>query len=825
MPLNGPIGTYRSSIRSRAQGLVLGAILVLSATPGWSIAQAPDNAGVKKAAPLARYVPREGLAGYLELEGLDSHEAPWKGSAAYKLLNETKLGTLLENIASQLITMSQAPIQPGDVIGAFKAVARQGIAVAFWGKDPTDLHPVVVLPGGGRGEVRRLIDLAMANGPAIEEVERAGRKMHQQFTTAWWFEKDDFVLTNDPDAIIAVLDGKEPSAVDHPLRTALVKAEAGFEPVAIGFVDFARLPKMSPESEPQGVDGVKRVDFVCGFEEGATRTVLRVVAPSPRRGVLALLDQPTFDAASLPPIPAGVHGFVVLSVDWSRTYDRVLDLMFKMNPPGGGAPNAAVIEDRIRQEFGFDLRKDLIAGLGPKLTFSMQDPAGGAKSSRAAAVIGRVGGATLTVQVRDEAALSRAIDPVMKQVNRIGEMAGPPGGAGLTFRKEPGARPKYVLDLPQGLLPPPFSTMFRPTVILGPEQLVVGASTAPAERAAGLSGTKTDGRWQPDAVFMPVMQRLPDKMVALRISDPRETMTAVIEALPLLAQTINSQIAAQRRQFPGAPPFTPLKIEPDSLPRTDELLPRLFPASTALVVDDQGASLIAREPIPGLSSPAVVGLLVAMGIPARSASSEAARRAQCSNNLKQIALAYHNVHAATNVFPAPAITDKDGKPLLSWRVAILPYVEQQELYNKFKLDEPWDSPHNKALIKEMPSVYLCPSRRNPEPGTTTYRVFVGDGAMFQAGQGTPIQSVTDGTSNTILTVESNEAVLWTKPDDLKFDMNAKPSLYGAGSLHPGGFNAGFADGSVRFIKNSINLQVWKALITRAAGEVIAADAF
>jgi prepilin-type processing-associated H-X9-DG protein len=242
-------------------------------------------------------------------------------------------------------------------------------------------------------------------------------------------------------------------------------------------------------------------------------------------------------------------------------------------------------------------------------------------------------------------------------------------------------------------------------------------------------------------------------------------------------------------------------------------------------VDDQGASLIAREPIPGLSSPAVVGLLVAMGIPARSASSEAARRAQCSNNLKQIALAYHNVHAATNVFPAPAITDKDGKPLLSWRVAILPYVEQQELYNKFKLDEPWDSPHNKALIKEMPSVYLCPSRRNPEPGTTTYRVFVGDGAMFQAGQGTPIQSVTDGTSNTILTVESNEAVLWTKPDDLKFDMNAKPSLYGAGSLHPGGFNAGFADGSVRFIKNSINLQVWKALITRAAGEVIAADAF
>ena len=76
-----------------------------------------------------------------------------------------------------------------------------------------------------------------------------------------------------------------------------------------------------------------------------------------------------------------------------------------------------------------------------------------------------------------------------------------------------------------------------------------------------------------------------------------------------------------------------------------------------------------------------------------------------------------------------------------------------------------------------------------------------------------------------MVVESTDAVPWTKPDDLKFDPNAKPSLYGAGSPHPGGFNAAFADGSVRFIRNTINLDVWKALITRASGEVIDADAF
>src|SRR5262249_2549644 len=153
-----------------------------------------------------------------------------------------------------------------------------------------------------------------------------------------------------------------------------------------------------------------RLEFALGFEGEATRTMLRAVAPAPRRGVLALLDQPTFDVGSLPPIPAGVHGFVVLSVDWPKAYDRIVELLLQTARPAGGGPDGAGrLEDEVRR-FGFDLRKDLIAGLGPKLAFSMQDPAGGAKGSRAAAMINRVGGATLAIQVRDEAALSRAVD-------------------------------------------------------------------------------------------------------------------------------------------------------------------------------------------------------------------------------------------------------------------------------------------------------------------------------------------------------------------------------------------------------------------------------
>ena len=289
--------------------------------------------------------------------------------------------------------------------------------------------------------------------------------------------------------------------------------------------------------------------------------------------------------------------------------------------------------------------------------------------------------------------------------------------------------------------------------------------------------------------------------------------------------TCNGGEIVDRNQIPRPRPQQPdrqggaLHVNADLLPTADELKPLLFPASLAVVSDREGIRIVSREPIPTISSPAVSGVLVGLMLPAVQSAREAARRAQCVNNFKQIGLAMHNYHDTTGAFPRPG-TDKDGKPLLSWRVAILPYLEQQALYQKFHLDEPWDSPHNKALINEMPPVFACPSRVN-QPGMTTYRGFLGKGAFFEEGQATGIANITDGTSNTIMVVEATEAVPWTKPDsDLPFDPAARPSLYGAGSPHPGGFNALFCDGSVRFIKNSVAVQVFKFLITKAGGEVV-----
>jgi len=212
--------------------------------------------------------------------------------------------------------------------------------------------------------------------------------------------------------------------------------------------------------------------------------------------------------------------------------------------------------------------------------------------------------------------------------------------------------------------------------------------------------------------------------------------------------------------------------------------------------------------------------------PVQEQDQEALRKArvQTMNDLKSIGLAMHDFVANSDErrFPAAAIR-KDGKPLLSWRVAILPHLDQKALYDKFHLDEPWDSPHNMTLLDQMPEVYAPVIRTNQPKGFTHYQVFVGPKALFEDERGPKIDDIKDGTANTFLVVESADPIPWTKPVDLAFD-ETKP-LPRLGRQFHDGFVVSFADGSARFIRQTVPAQVIRSAITSRGGERITGDQF
>jgi prepilin-type processing-associated H-X9-DG protein len=202
---------------------------------------------------------------------------------------------------------------------------------------------------------------------------------------------------------------------------------------------------------------------------------------------------------------------------------------------------------------------------------------------------------------------------------------------------------------------------------------------------------------------------------------------------------------------------------------------------------------------------------------------------QSRTNLIQIGLAMHNYHDANGYLPA-GFYGPDGKTVgLSWRVAILPFIEHDHLYRQFKLNEAWDSPHNKTLIEKMPKLFAPPDLDTN--GYTYLRSFTGRGGImfagtgpgFQTQPGTPVRgssiiAIPDGTSNTLMVIEAAEAVPWTKPDELELKPNSPPPKIGG--VYREGLHVLFCDGSVRWVNGTIPPDTPRAFITKDGGEVV-----
>jgi prepilin-type processing-associated H-X9-DG protein len=222
-----------------------------------------------------------------------------------------------------------------------------------------------------------------------------------------------------------------------------------------------------------------------------------------------------------------------------------------------------------------------------------------------------------------------------------------------------------------------------------------------------------------------------------------------------------------------------------------------------------------------------LGLLVNLGhLLDAMLSGGVPRRAICVNNLKMISLALYSYHERFGSFPPAYIPDASGRPMHSWRVLILPFLDEQPLYDQYDFGEPWNGPNNIKVLNSMPRFFACPHRSPNPKKRTSYVVITGPGTLFPGASSVKVVDISDGTPNTLMVVETdNVDIPWTSPIDLdvrsmSLQINDRKAP-GISSQHPRGANVSYVDGTVRWLGEKISdEEALRALITIAGGEGI-----
>ena len=623
-----------------------------------SCPQARAQGSSSESASVARYIPRDDLVVYAEFAGLNAHSEAWQKTAAYKMLNETPLGAMLEDVGTQLAdqALAKAPakrVTGAEVVMLVKHAFRSGFAFGINAKkdqqDPSSM--VLVLRGGARKEVRAPVSKALlsfggkAGKPKLASKggDRTVAVMPSDTRAegwAWWAEKDDVVIVLDKpetvDAIIEVIEGKKPNAVDHPIRTELSQNANGFLPVGLGFLDSGNAPalKGAGDQAKEQLAGLQRIAYQWGFQDNALMTVWRLSAPAPRQGALALFDGPKFDLKSVPPLAEGVEGFTVVSLDLAHTYDTLLALANAANPQADAQAGGVV--DTLKTKYKIDLRKDVLSQLGPKMAYCVlpgkltatsdkaeSKPAGGVPNPLTmmlAAV--QVPKFAVMIETKNATAFSKKLDELIIAANKMlresakpaapagAENAGEGGAAGAPadrkrasasaapsapqFQPVGGRTKAYALALPpeMGKLP----AGVKPTIRVGEKYVVIGVNPAVAQQALAAKEA-----WKPSGDFETALASVPAGLVLLNVSDPRGTMPQELASLPRTLQTaLNTAVqAAALGTAPGARGATP------GFPGAPAGVPGAPPGSSSSSGPPSGSSRAERDS--ATSPPSAVG--------------------------------------------------------------------------------------------------------------------------------------------------------------------------------------------------------------------------
>jgi hypothetical protein len=579
-----------------------------------------------------------------------------------------------------------------------------------------------------------------------------------------------------------------------PQWLANLRAEHPIErEYSVGYVNVAAIlqiarPLMDAE-EPEawaiverlGLTHIQAIHGVTGYDEVGCTSMSHLVTDGQRPGILGFIPHEPLTAEDLTPIPKDAMIAVAARFNPSEALEHGLDLATQFDPTARDEFNREMQHGQAA--IGVDLPKEIIGSIGDAWVAYL--PAGDLMMSWTSAAA--------AVRVKDAATLRTA---VAKIVARAKEDLARGGEQVAINESTTDGRTVYTVQFLGAPIP------ITPSWSISDDWLVVGLM--PGAVHATLDRTAADSLGAAEPVEA-VMSGGEGPSV-LTYADTPQLVRAAYPWLQMGLQMLSAQLRNEG-----------VVIDVSALPMADVIVKHLRPSVSTLTHEDDGFHFISRGSVPGGSNVASAPVMVALLLPAVQSAREAARRNQELNSLRQLSLGALNNEAAMRELPSD-IYSEDGKPLLSWRVRILPFIEQQALYQRFNLDEPWDSDNNLPLMEFMPDVYRSPSSEYLG-NRTRFLALKSPDSLFPGQQAMQLKNVTDGTSNTILFVQASPeaAVEWTRPADIEFDSD-NPF---AGLAAPSGqFLAAFCDGHVRSLSLAIGDETMRALVTRGGEETI-----
>jgi hypothetical protein len=607
--------------------------------------------------------------------------------------------------------------------------------------------------------------------------------------------KDDYLIIAVGDAtaeqIVARMSGEPPAwlaqaRAEHPIERELKFGYLNIAGVLARVRPFVERdnPAAWPIVERLGLTKVTSVHGVVGLDAIGSTSMAHLVTDGDRPGLLAFLPHSPLAAEDLAIIPKNAMLAAAVRLNAAQAVDDAVTLASSFEPTARDEFERHMMD--VEEHLGVNLREDVLESLGEAWVAYL--PSGDLTSSwlNSAAAVRVSQSAKLRIAINRLVEIARAqiVDP----------------NADVTIvTSSVGDNPMYTLQFVREPVP------FAPTLCVTKDWLIFGIMPQAVQAAVGR-------RVDESLANAPAVADALTSDVAPAALFYQDSPALVRSIYPFVQLGVTAMSGPLRKQG--------IEIDPTALPSPDVILRHMRPSVTVMGHGKDGFHVTSRGTLPGGGAVASAPFLAGLLVPASFSARRAAHEAQELNHMKQIALACLNHEAAYGTLPTD-VYSKDGKPLLSWRVKILPFMEEQQLFNQFKLDEPWDSEHNRPLLAQVPTVFTSPTTP-VAPGFTRIVGLKGKDGMFPGNEKIGFRHITDGTSNTVFFVSGSPeaAVEWTRPDDIKFD-RVRPF---AGLAQPSGyFLAAFVDGSVRKLSLALEPNTINALVTRAGNEVIEYD--